>query len=170
MTDDFVRYGSGFDYTRPADHAWHAKCAFPIGILLVAKGRYPSVGPGVHVRTVVGAVHDDGVVGDAEVIELFEEFADDLIVLDHYVMIFGLPATRLANDFGFGVSAEVHMGGVEPNEEGHVRFDLALDKSLSFSDDLVVDRPHPFFAQRTCVDNRLSTVGIGLAVKYTARG
>src|SRR6202030_3614032 len=114
MTDNFVRHGSGLDYTWPANHAWHAEGAFPVGILLVAKGRHPGVGPGVHMRTVIGAVHDDGVVGDAEVIELFEKFADDLVVLDHDVMIFGLPATRLADNFRLGVGAEVHMGAVEP--------------------------------------------------------
>ncbi len=39
-------------------------------------------------RAVVGGVLDDGVVGDAEVIEQLEEFADLEVVLDHAVGVF----------------------------------------------------------------------------------
>src|SRR5439155_667414 len=63
--DDLVGDRTGLDVAWPADHARHAKGAFPIGGLLVAERRGAAVRPAVLVRTVVGGVEDDGVVSDA---------------------------------------------------------------------------------------------------------
>ncbi len=43
-------------------------------------------------RPVVGAVHDDGVVRDAQVVEQLEQVADRPVVIDHGVVIGGLPS------------------------------------------------------------------------------
>ena len=68
-------------------------------------------------RAVVGAVHDEGVVGDAEIVERLEDRADVLVVVDHRVVILALPAARLADALRLGVGAEVHVGEVHPDEE-----------------------------------------------------
>ena len=47
---------------RPAHQQRHAERAFPVGVLLAAERRHRAVGPRVHVRPVVGAVHDEGVL------------------------------------------------------------------------------------------------------------
>ena len=68
-------------------------------------------------RAVVGRVHDEGVVGDAELVEIVEHLADVLVVVDHRVVIGRLPAARLPEALGLGVGAEMHVGRVEPDEE-----------------------------------------------------
>ena len=105
---------AGRDLARPAHHRRHAEGAFPVGVLLVAERRHAGVRPGVHVRPVVGAVHDDGVVGDAQLVEQVEQLADVLVVVDHHVVVLGLPAPGLAAALRLGVGAEVHVRGVEP--------------------------------------------------------
>ena len=52
-------------------------------------------------RPVVGAVHDDRVVGDADVVEQLEHLADALVVVDHRVVVRRLPAPGLALALGF---------------------------------------------------------------------
>ena len=57
-------------------------------------GVIAAVGPGVHVRAVVGAVHDDGVLGDAELVEQVEQLADVLVVVDHGVVVRATASAR----------------------------------------------------------------------------
>ena len=47
----------------------------------------PGVGPSVVVRAVVGGILDDGVVGDAEVVDELEKLADVQVVFDHAIVI-----------------------------------------------------------------------------------
>ena len=56
---------AGRDVPGPADHRRHPVGALPVGVLLVAERRHAGVRPAVHVRPVVGGVHDDRVVGEA---------------------------------------------------------------------------------------------------------
>ena len=117
VADDLVGHGAGLDLAGPAHHGRHPEGALPVGVLLVAEGRHAAVGPGVHMRPVVGAVHDDGVVGDAQVIQLLQQGAHALVMVDHDVVVFRLPAAGLAQALGLGMGAEVHVRGVEPHEE-----------------------------------------------------
>ena len=87
VREDVVEDGAGFDDAGPADGAGHAVAAFPVTGLLVAEGRRAAVGPGEFLRAVVGGIHDDGVVLEAEFLELVEELADVVVVLDHAVGI-----------------------------------------------------------------------------------
>ena len=80
-------------------------------------GVIAAVRPGVHVRAVVGAVHDERVVRDAQVVQRLEDRADVLVVVDHGVVVRALPAPRLADALRLGVGAEVHVGEVHPDEE-----------------------------------------------------
>ena len=72
VREDVVEDGAWLDDTGPADGAGHAVGAFPVTRLLVAEGRSATVGPGEFLRAVVGGVHDDGVVFEAEFLELVE--------------------------------------------------------------------------------------------------
>src|SRR5205814_9636984 len=113
---------------RPADHARHAKGAFPIGGFLVAERGNSSVRPTVFVRTVVSGVEDDGVVSDAGVIQGLEDLADDGVVLDHAVVVFGTRSeTGLVAMLSFYVREGVHARRVHPTKERLVRFRLSLD-------------------------------------------
>ena len=117
VTHDLVRHRARLDLAGPADHAGHAVSAFPVRVLLVAERRHGPIRPGVHVRTVVGAVHDERVVGDAGVVDRLEHRADVLVVIDHRVVVFALPAAGLALAFRLDVGAEVHVREVHPDEE-----------------------------------------------------
>ena len=92
----------GRDAGRPAHHRRDAVGALPVRVLLVAVRGHPGVGPGVHVRTVVGGVHDDRVLGDAELVEQIEQITDQVVVVEHRVVVLRLPAPGAANALGFG--------------------------------------------------------------------
>ena len=86
VRDDAVQRLAGREVAGPADESRHAIGAFPVRVLLAAERRGAGVRPGVVVRAVVGRVHDDGVVGDAEIVEQLQQFADVHVVLDHAVV------------------------------------------------------------------------------------
>ena len=50
-------------------------------------GVVAGIRPGALVRAVVGRVDDDGVVGDAELVDRLQQLADIAVVLDHAVGI-----------------------------------------------------------------------------------
>src|SRR5271169_6798492 len=100
----------------PTNHGWNAVGTFPVRVLLAAEWCHRCVRPGVHVRTVVGAVHNEGVVHNSEIIEHLENGADILVVVDHGVVVRALPASRLSNAFWLGVGAEMHVREVDPHK------------------------------------------------------
>ena len=73
--------GAGLDHARPADERGHAEAAFPLGVLLAAEHRRAAVGPGEGLGAVVGRVHHDGVVGDAEPVDGVEKLAHVVVML-----------------------------------------------------------------------------------------
>jgi hypothetical protein len=80
-------------------------------------GVMPASGQVLYVRPVVGGVEDDGVVGDAELVEQVEELADVHVVLDHAVGVLVLAGDAAA--LRLHVGAEVHARcRVEPDEPG----------------------------------------------------
>ena len=98
----------------------------------------------------------DGVVGDAEVVELLEQLADVAVVLDHAVGVFGPGGQpRLVAMLGAHMSAQVHAGAVEPAEERLVGLGLPLDEVDARRPSLVVDRLHALAGQRAGVLDRL---------------
>ena len=82
---DVVDDRAGLDDAGPADRGRDAESAFPLRGLLAGEHRRAAVRPGEHFGTVVGGVHDDGVVRDAQLVELGEQLAHHRIVLDHAV-------------------------------------------------------------------------------------
>src|SRR6185437_12313369 len=69
VRDDASKNRAGLDLTWPAHKAWHAPAALPVGVLLGAERGRGAVRPGVVLRTVVGGVHDYGVVGYSQLVE-----------------------------------------------------------------------------------------------------
>ena len=67
------------------------------------------------------------------------------------------------------VRTEVHGSGVVPEEEWLVRLGLRLHPVERLFGDLLVDGFHALLGQRTGIDNRLSSLAIGLAVEHAAR-
>ena len=114
---DVVGDGIGLDLARPAHHGGYPVGPFPVGVLLASEGRHAGVGPGVHVRAVVGAIEDNRVVGNTQIIELLEHRAHVLVMVDHGVVVGRLPASRLAPAFRFDMGSEVHMGEIHPDKE-----------------------------------------------------
>src|SRR5262249_57995877 len=124
VRNDAVEDRAGLDLTRPTHEARHPPTTLPVAVLLGAERGRGAVRPGVVLRTVVGGVHDDGVVSDAQLIELVEHLADLLVVDDHAIAIGILAALA---DILFGdVSPEVHGRRVVPEKEWLVGFSLLL--------------------------------------------
>ena len=73
VRDDAVEGLAGGEMAGPADEGRDAVGAFPVRVLLAAERRRAGIRPGIVVRAVVGRVQDDGVVGDAEVVEQLQE-------------------------------------------------------------------------------------------------
>ena len=117
VAHDFVGHCARLDVAGPADDARHAESAFPIGVLLAAERRHRAVGPGVHVGAVVARVDDDRVVGDAHVVERFEQRTDRVVVLDHAVDVFAVAMLIATAVLGPDVRAEVHARRVHPAKE-----------------------------------------------------
>src|ERR1700721_37035 len=82
----------GLCFTRPAQERRNAPAPFPVRVLLGAERRVGAIRPGVVLGAVVGGIHDDGVVGDAQLIKLGEQLADLLVVSDHPIAVVVLPA------------------------------------------------------------------------------
>ena len=147
VAHQFVGDRAGLDMARPAHQAGNAERAFPVGVLLRAEVRHGAVGPGVHVRAVVGGVDNDRVVGDAQVVEGLEDRADRLVVLDHAVDVLAVAVLVAAAVLGADVRAEVHARGVEPAEERFAGVFLPLHVVDGRGGGLVVDRLHPLLGQ-----------------------
>ena len=146
-----VGHAAGCDPARPAHHHRHAESAFPIGVLLAAEGRHRAVRPGIHVRAVVRAVHHEGVIGDAQLVEQVQQLAHVLVMVDHRVVIGRLPAAGLAKAFRLGVGPQVHVRGVDPAEERFAGLVLALDEVLGGGDEVVVAGLHALLGERAGV-------------------
>ncbi len=144
---------AGLDLAGPPYEARHAPAAFPVGVLLAVERRVGAVRPGVVLGTVVGRVHDDRVVGDAELVELVEHLADLLVVRDHAIAVVVLSA--LAAVLRGQVRPEVHRRRVVPEEEGLVRLGLLLHPPDRGRRDLLVDGLHALLGQRAGVLDRL---------------
>ena len=137
------------DLARPTNHGWHPEAALPVGVLLASEGRDCRVRPSVEVRSIVGAVKNDRVIRDAELIKLIQESADQIVVAHHGVVI--KPLTGQALFLFRGVRPKVHAGGVEPNEEGFVVLRGAPNKPLGAVEELEINRLHTLFIERAGV-------------------
>src|SRR5215468_3141182 len=102
-------------------------------------------------------------------------------MIDHHVVIFALPAPRLAPAFRLYVRTHMHVREVHPKEERLTGRGLVLDVLDGTGCDVIVDRLHPLLRQRAGVvdgllaepaearvDRRVVPVG-RLAVQYAAR-
>src|SRR5262249_39038309 len=83
VCEKLVVDGAGLDDAGPTDEHGHSVAALPVSGFFAAVRSAAAIGPGHHFRTVVGGVDNDGVVGDAEFIELVQELADMPVVLNH---------------------------------------------------------------------------------------
>ena len=167
VRDDAVERRARREMAGPADEAGHAVGAFPVRVLLAAERRGAGVGPGVVVRAVVGRILDDGVVGEAEVVDQLEQFADLHVVLDHAVAVFVLPGDAAMLRLHMG--AEVHARGVPPAEERLAGLGLARDEVLGGGDGFIVNRLHALLGQRAGILDGLAALAVGLALEHAAR-
>ena len=142
---DLVDDRAGFDDAGPSDRGRHAIAAFPAGVFLTAEGCRAAVGPGEGLRAVVGGVHDDGVVLNAQFLELREQLADVTVVLDHAVGLDSKPG--LALGFLFQMGEDVHAGRVEPDEERLSRLRIFVHETHCRVEELLVHGFHALQGQ-----------------------
>ena len=110
---------------------------------------------------VIGRVDHDRVVGDAEVVELFQKLADLAVMLHNPVRIFGERGQPgRAATLGAHMRAEMHAGRIHSDEEGLLCLYLAIHEILGSGRGFVVDRLHPRLGERAGIDH--APVGIGV--------
>ena len=141
---DVVDLGARLDDAGPAHHARHAVAAFPVRVLLALERRGAAVRPREDLGAVVGRPDDDGVVGDAEVIELLQELADHAVELGHAVRVDA--QAGLALRFRLEERVDVHAGRVEPAEERLAGLVLPVDEVERGAEELLVHRLHALLA------------------------
>ena len=96
-------------------------------------------------RSVVGAVHDDSVVGNTQLINLVEYGADIFVVIDHRIVIITLPTSGLTDAFGFGMGAKVHVREIHPNKHWLTVLDLFFYKLGSAGGGIIINNLHTLF-------------------------
>ena len=163
VVHDLVGDRTRLDVAGPPHHGRHPPAALPIGVLLTAERRPTGIGPGVHVRPVVGAVEDEGVVRDAELVEQVEELTDVHVVLHHAVGV--LVLARDAPVLLLDVRAEVHARAAPPHEEGRPRCVGIADEAHGGCDRLIVYRLHALLGEWPGVLDP----AVGVAVDHTPR-
>ncbi len=106
-------------------------------------------------RPVVAGVDDDGVVGDAHVVERLEQSPDGVVVLQHAVDILAVAVLVTAAMFGADMRAQMHAGRIQPDEEWLAGFMFLLHEGDGRRRRLVVDRLHALLGEGTSVLDRL---------------
>ena len=102
-------------------------------------------------------------------VEEGEDLTDELVVVDHHVVVLRLPPAGLAAAAVLDVRAEVHVGGVEPQEERRVVGLRVAHEAQRLGQDLLVDGLHPFTGQRAGVLDALRSVAVRPRVDDAAR-
>ena len=103
------------DATGPANHRGDAETAFPVSIFLASKRRNCRIRPGVEVRAVVSRVHNDGVIGHTELVQVIEHFTHHHVMTHHGIVIEALSGQTALIIRGMRI--EVHPRGIHPNKE-----------------------------------------------------
>src|SRR4051794_39842976 len=166
MADDAVQDRACLDLARPANEAWYAPSTLPVGVLLAPERRVCAVRPSVVLRSVVGRVHDNGVVGDSQFFELVEYHPDLLVMDDHAIAIRVLSA--LTEVLFCDMGPKMHSRRVIPQEERLLLFCLLLHPFESALGNLFVDGFHAFLGQRAGINDGLPALAVGETVKHTA--
>src|SRR5215475_14615712 len=76
-----VRDGPSGDNAWPAQQAGYAHAPFPGRAFFAAERCIAAIGPVQQLEAIVGRIDDDGVVGDSKLVELVQEHADMLVML-----------------------------------------------------------------------------------------
>ena len=147
------RVESSLDLAGPAHETRNAPRAFPVCVLLAAEWCVGAIGPSVVLRPVVGGIHDDGVIGNAQLIDLIQHLSDLLVVGYHpiAVVILSTLATVLVGE----MSSYVHRRRVVPEEERLLGLDLLLHPADSVRGDFLINSFHPLPGERTAVLDNL---------------
>src|SRR5262245_61622095 len=129
--------------------------ALPGGLLLPAERRHAAIRPGVHVHTVVGAIDDDGVVSNTELVNHLEQAPNVAVVFEHAIDVFAETAATLI--FRSNMSVEMHARAIPPAEERFAGLGLPPNEVDGRVGRLVVDRLHAFLGEWSGVLNALAT-------------
>ena len=156
------------ELARPAHESRHAPAAFPVGVLLGPERRDAGIRPAVVVDAVVGGVHDDGVVGDAQFVELVQHLADALVVGDHHVVVVSLPPL-LPLCSSAGCVRKCMAVVLNQRKKGLSALCASSRKCRACDHHLVVDGLHPLLRQRPGVLDLLPALAVGPAVQHASR-
>ena len=141
----FIDGLAALDLLRPAHEARHPVAALPVGVLLTPERSDAAVRPHIEMRAVVGGVDHDGILSNAQVVQLLEQLPHVAVMLQHAVGVkvqVGL-AVPLRRDVG----VVMHPGGVEPDEEWFFGLVLAVNEIQGRAEEFLIHRFHALFGQ-----------------------
>ena len=156
---DVVDDGARLDDAGPLDQHGHAEAAFVHRALLAAERMVAAIGPAEDFRAVVAGEHHDRVVGDAEFVQLGEQFAHDPVQFGHRIgkqAEAGL-AVPLLGQMRKGVAAR----GVVPEEERLVRLHRAVDEVARALHQIRIDVFHAHLGGGIHARMRRQRAGVG---------
>jgi hypothetical protein len=143
----------GRDPAWPSQYQRRPEATLPAQALLTPERRGAAVGPGELLGTVVGGEHDDGVVSDAQLVELAEQLTDHPVQLLHAVGVHA--QSRLVPPPIRQMGPHVHARRVVPQQERRLRLVGALDDVERPGQQVVLDGLHALARQGTRIDDAL---------------
>ena len=72
---------------RPANEHWNAKTTFPVGVFLASIRRDSAIRPLIEVHPVIGCIDNDGVFGDAKIIQFLQQLSYLTVMFDHAIVV-----------------------------------------------------------------------------------
>src|SRR5260221_13184070 len=146
MALDSIFVRAGRDFPGPTNQTGDAKTSFPGRALFAAEWGIATIGPKKKLIAVVGGIDDDCVVRDAEVVNLLEDGAYLLVMLDHlgaHNIFFGTPLIHRFLEVLFrDVRPDVNGSRVEPHKERFVTLSCAIHPVERLLENLGVESLH----------------------------
>lgn len=137
---DVVDDGAGLDDAGPLGQHRHPKASFVHGAFFAAERMIAAIGPAEDFRAIVAGEHHDRIVGNAELVQLGEQFAHDPVQFGHRI---GKQAeARLAVPLLGQVREGVAPCGVVPEEERLVGLHRAVHEVARTSHQIRLDVLH----------------------------
>src|SRR5258708_22415861 len=146
MALDSICVGAGRDFPGPTNQAGDAKTSFRGRALFTAEWGIATIGPKQKLIAVVGGIDDNRVARDAKVLNLLEDGAYLLVMLDHlgsHNIFFGTPLIHRFLEVLFrDVRPDVNCSRVEAHKERFVTLSFALHPVERLLENLGVDILH----------------------------
>lgn len=85
MVGHIIEDRTGCYLAGPADQGGHPGAPFPATTLFTPKGLPATIGIGIGVGSIIGGVHDNGIVGYAQLVQFVQQLTTLVVVFHHAI-------------------------------------------------------------------------------------